>query len=53
MPIWIALYVGYAAIILCAIEELRIDKRLSNLEKELAGSKGELRELRNSSKNKS
>lgn len=31
MAIWIALYVGYAAIILCAIGELRIDKRLKNV----------------------
>lgn len=32
MTIWIAIYIGHAAIILAAIEELRIDKRLKNVE---------------------
>ena len=31
MAIYIALYIAYAAIILCAVEELRIDKRLKNV----------------------
>ena len=31
MTIWTAIYIAYAAIILCAIEELRIDKRLKNV----------------------
>ena len=32
MAIWIALYAGYAGIILAAIEELRMDRRLKNVE---------------------
>ena len=31
MTIWIASYIAYAAIILAAVEELRIDKRLKNV----------------------
>jgi len=31
MAIWGATYVGYAVIILAAIEEVRIDKRLKNV----------------------
>lgn len=31
MTTWIALYIGYAAIILAAIEELRIDKPLKKV----------------------
>jgi len=29
--LWIALYIGYAAIVLTAIEDLRIDNRLKNV----------------------
>jgi len=32
MAIYIAIYIGYAAIILVIVEELRIDKRLKNVE---------------------
>ncbi len=39
MAIWIALFVGYAAIILLLIGQLVIDKRLINVEKKLAQSK--------------
>jgi len=31
MTIWTAIYIAYAAIILAAIEELRMDKRLKNV----------------------
>ena len=32
MAIWIVLHISYPAIILAAIEELRINKRLKNVE---------------------
>ena len=35
MAIWIALYVGYAAIVLCAVEFLLIERRIKRIEKKL------------------
>lgn len=39
MFIWIALFVGYAAIMLCAVEFLLIEKRIKKIEKKLADKK--------------
>lgn len=53
MAIWIVLYVGYVAIILIAIEEIRIDGRLKKLGKELMGLKGESKGVASSVKRES
>ena len=53
MAIWIVLYVGYVAIILIAIEEIRIDRRLKKLGKELMGLKSESKGVASSVKRES
>ena len=53
MAIWPVLYVGYAAIILVAIEEIRIDRRLKKLGKELMGLKSESKGVASSVKRES
>ncbi len=37
MAIWIAICIGYAATVLAAIEEIRMDRPLKKLAKELGG----------------